>query len=88
MHFNIIASGSKGNATLVIYKKTTILIDMGVSFERLKTGLAEVNLTPEDINAAIFTHDHSDHISGCEILISYFALWFKWHNFFIFIARN
>ena len=68
MHFNIIASGSKGNATLVIYKKTTILIDMGVSFERLKTGLAEVNLTPEDINAAIFTHDHSDHISGVRFL--------------------
>ena len=68
MHFNIIASGSKGNATLVIYKKTTILIDMGVSFDRLKTGLAEVNLTPEDINAAIFTHDHSDHISGVRFL--------------------
>ena len=68
MHFNIIASGSKGNATLVIYKKTTILIDMGVSFERLKNGLEEMGLNPEDITAAIFTHDHSDHISGVRFL--------------------
>ncbi len=68
MHFNIIASGSKGNATLVIYKKTTILIDMGVSFERLKNGLEEMGLTPEDISAAIFTHDHADHISGVRFL--------------------
>ena len=62
MHFNIIASGSKGNATLVIYKQTVILIDMGISFVRLEEGLSEVGLSFEDIDGAIFTHNHSDHI--------------------------
>ena len=68
MHFNIIASGSKGNATLVIYKQTVILIDMGIPFVRLEEGLKEVNLSFEDIGGAIFTHNHSDHISGMRFL--------------------
>ena len=68
MHFNIIASGSKGNASVIIYKDSSILIDMGVSFERLKNGLAEVNLSPEQLTGAIFTHDHVDHIGGIRFL--------------------
>ena len=68
MLFNIIASGSKGNATVVKYKETAILIDMGVSFERLKNGLEEIGLTPDKLTGAIFTHDHSDHISGIRFL--------------------
>jgi phosphoribosyl 1,2-cyclic phosphodiesterase len=68
MHFNIIASGSKGNATIVIYKQTVILIDMGISLTRLQEGLAECHLKVEDISAAIFTHDHSDHIGGLRFI--------------------
>ena len=68
MYFNIISSGSKGNTSVVIYKNTSILIDMGVSFERLKNGLAEVNLTPEQLTGVLITHDHSDHISGIRFL--------------------
>ena len=68
MHFNIISSGSKGNTSVVIYKKTAILIDMGVSFQRLEEGLEEVRLKPENLTAAIFTHEHSDHISGIRFL--------------------
>lgn len=68
MHFNIIASGSKGNATVVVYKSTSILIDMGVSFERLKEGLKELNLSVENLSGAIFTHNHADHVSGIRFL--------------------
>ena len=68
MHFNIIASGSKGNTTVIVYKDTSILIDMGVSFERLKSGLLEVGLTPENLTGVLITHDHSDHISGIRFL--------------------
>lgn len=68
MFFNIISSGSKGNASVVVYKKTVILIDMGISFERLKEGLKEVNLSESDITGAIFTHEHSDHVAGIRFL--------------------
>lgn len=68
MKFNIIASGSKGNATIVSHNKTNILIDMGISLTRLKEGLKEFNLELKDINAMLFTHDHTDHISGLKNL--------------------
>lgn len=68
MYFHIIASGSKGNATIVASKKTVLLIDMGVTLTRLKNGLAEINLTVSDIQGALFTHNHIDHISGMKFL--------------------
>ena len=68
MQYNVISSGSKGNATIVTYKNTVILIDMGISLSRLEEGLQELDLTVEDIDAAIFTHDHADHISGLRFI--------------------
>ena len=68
MYYHIIASGSKGNATIVVSSKTVILIDMGISLSRLEEGLAEVNLTVNDIMGALFTHDHTDHIGGLKFI--------------------
>ena len=68
MFYHIIASGSKGNATIVVSNKTVILIDMGISLSRLEEGLAEINLEVNDITGALFTHDHSDHISGLKFI--------------------
>ena len=68
MYYHIIASGSKGNATIVVANKTVILIDMGITFIRLEEGLNEINLKPSDITAAIFTHNHSDHINGLKFI--------------------
>ena len=68
MYYHIIASGSKGNATIVVSNKTVILIDMGISLSRLEEGLAEINLTVNDITGALFTHDHTDHIGGLKFI--------------------
>ena len=68
MYFHIIASGSKGNATIVVSNKTVLLIDMGITLTRLEEGLAEINLTKKDITGALFTHNHTDHISGIKFL--------------------
>ena len=68
MFYHIIASGSKGNATVVVSSHAVILIDMGITLKRLEEGLAEVNLTVKDIDGAIFTHDHTDHISGLKFI--------------------
>ena len=68
MYFHIIASGSKGNATIIVSNKTVLLIDMGITLTRLEEGLSEINLTKNDITGALFTHDHTDHISGIRFL--------------------
>ena len=68
MYFHIIASGSKGNATVVVSGSTVLLIDMGITLTRLEEGLGEINLTKNDITGALFTHNHTDHISGIRFL--------------------
>ena len=68
MYFHIIASGSKGNATIVVSNKTVLLIDMGITLTRLEEGLSEINLTVNDITGALFTHDHTDHIGGLKFI--------------------
>ena len=59
---HVIASGSKGNATIIYDEKTTILVDLGISKARLIEGLSEINKAIDDIDFAFFTHSHSDHI--------------------------
>lgn len=59
-----IASGSKGNASLIFDDKTLILVDLGITKERLIEGLNEIGKSIEDIQFAFFTHDHSDHIKN------------------------
>ena len=68
MYYHIIASGSKGNATIIVSNKTVLLIDMGISLTRLTEGLEEINLTVKDITGALFTHNHTDHISGLKFI--------------------
>ena len=68
MYFNNIASGSKGNATLVIHNNTVILIDLGITLVRLKAALEYLNLELKDIDAVFFTHEHSDHLNGLKAI--------------------
>ena len=68
MYFDIIASGSKGNATLVKHNSTLILIDLGITLVRLKEGLTSLNVELKDIDAVIFTHEHSDHLNGLKCI--------------------
>lgn len=67
---HIIASGSKGNCAIIYDENTKILVDLGITKARLVEGLNEINLSIEDIDFALFTHDHTDHISNEKILNS------------------
>ncbi len=62
MEFYTIASSSAGNASLVCHEDTHILIDVGVSCRRITQSLAVLNLTLEDIDAILITHEHIDHV--------------------------
>ena len=62
MEFYTIASSSAGNASLVCHEDTHILIDAGVSCRRITQSLAVLNLTLEDIDAILITHEHIDHV--------------------------
>ncbi len=64
MEYYVLASGSKGNSTLIVDDGHVILIDMGLTLKCFKERLAETPYTMEDIEAVLVTHNHSDHIAG------------------------
>ena len=64
MRFISLASSSKGNAALISYKNTNILVDCGISKKRIVASLEKYNLTLDDIDCILITHEHSDHIGG------------------------
>lgn len=59
-----LASGSKGNSTLILSNSTAILVDAGVSYTRIASELVSFGLKPCDIDGIVITHEHSDHIAG------------------------
>lgn len=69
MKVKVIASGSKGNCTLIQTDKIKILIDMGIGYQQLASELEKINLEPQSIDAILITHTHSDHIKGLPSLV-------------------
>ena len=68
MNISVLASGSRGNCTLIYDDNNAILIDMGISTRKLKQALAQLHLNIEDLDAIFVTHEHSDHIHGIGVL--------------------
>ena len=64
MRFASLGSGSRGNALVVESGATRILVDCGFSTRVTLTRLARLGLAPEDIDAVLVTHEHSDHLHG------------------------
>ena len=69
MRIKIIASGSKGNSTLIESNNTRILIDAGVNFNRIKSTLDSINVDPFSLDGIIISHTHSDHIGGLSSVV-------------------
>lgn len=69
MKIKVLASGSKGNSTLIRTDNLNILIDIGITYQQLAYELETINLTPKDLTAILITHTHSDHIKGLASLV-------------------
>lgn len=66
--YSILASGSSGNSFYLETPKKKILVDAGLSGKRITGLLAEIDRKPEDLDAILITHEHSDHIHGVGVL--------------------
>jgi phosphoribosyl 1,2-cyclic phosphodiesterase len=67
VRFTVLASGSKGNATVVSGGHTRILVDCGLSCRELFRRMKLVDEAPETLDAILITHEHSDHIGGLAV---------------------
>jgi phosphoribosyl 1,2-cyclic phosphodiesterase len=70
----ILASGSKGNAIFVSGGSTSILVDAGLSGIEIERRLKSRGLFPEDLDAILVSHEHTDHIQGVGVLSRRFNL--------------
>ena len=69
MKVQTIASGSKGNCTIVLCNDTNLIIDMGISYLTLKNSLEENSLSFDNFKGILITHCHKDHTKGLSSLI-------------------
>ena len=64
----VLASGSKGNSTVVASGTTRILVDAGLSCREILRRMALAGEDPAELNAILITHEHVDHIAGLAVL--------------------
>jgi phosphoribosyl 1,2-cyclic phosphodiesterase len=70
MKICLLRSGSSGNCSVVFHKNTTIMLDAGgLSQTGFLAALAEVDTTPDAIDAAIISHLHSDHLNHAALAL-------------------
>ena len=72
--FQVLASGSKGNAILVCSSKTRVLVDAGLSGTELVRRLEQAGHSARRLDALIVTHEHQDHVRGVGVLSRRFNL--------------
>ena len=64
----VLASGSKGNCTVVATSKTRIVLDAGLSCREIVKRMRLAGESPEDLDGVLITHEHQDHIQGLSVL--------------------
>lgn len=64
MEFCCLGSGSKGNATLIRFGRSLVMVDNGFSVKYIEACFAERGLDMSDLVAVLVTHEHSDHVMG------------------------
>lgn len=68
LKYYVLASGSKGNATVIDIDGRLILIDMGLTRKAFRAKMAECGLDFEAIDIVLVTHQHSDHTHGLKFV--------------------
>src|ERR1700680_3590009 len=68
MRMTVLASGSKGNSTVIASARTRVLVDAGLSCRELLKRMALACEDPATLDAMLITHEHIDHVAGLPVL--------------------
>jgi len=67
VRFTVLASGSRGNCTVLSGGRTRILVDAGLSCRELFRRMKLAGDDPATLNAIVVTHEHQDHVNGLAV---------------------
>ena len=74
LSITVLASGSRGNSTVLASSRTRLLVDCGLSCRETCRRLASQGIAPESLSAILITHEHSDHVAGLHVMAKKFRL--------------
>ena len=81
MKICVLASGSKGNSTLIQTEYTNTLIDVGMSNLYIEKKLICLGIDPDKIDSVFITHTHIDHVAGLKVFV-------KKHNPTVYMTKK
>ncbi len=67
VRFTVLASGSKGNCTVLSGGRTRILVDAGLSCRELFRRMKLAGEDHQTLDAILITHEHQDHVNGVAV---------------------
>ncbi len=67
VRFTVLASGSRGNSTVISGGRTRILVDAGLSCRELFRRMKLAGEDPRTLDAIVITHEHQDHVNGLAV---------------------
>jgi phosphoribosyl 1,2-cyclic phosphodiesterase len=67
VRMTVLASGSRGNSTVVSSTRTRILVDAGVSCRELFKRMQAAGEDSRSLDAILVTHEHQDHVQGLAV---------------------
>jgi len=68
MRLTVLASGSRGNCTVLSSPGASILVDAGLSCRETLKRMKIAGEDPRQIQAIVISHEHADHVAGVQVL--------------------
>jgi len=65
---SVLASGSRGNSTVIESSQARILVDVGISCRETLRRMLRAGEDPSKLSAIVITHEHQDHVTGLGVL--------------------
>lgn len=77
-----VGSSSSGNSYIIRAEGHTVILDAGLTCRRIMEALRELGTEPEDVEAVLITHEHSDHVKSVRAVAR------KCRNAVVFASRG
>lgn len=67
MRLSVLASSSRGNASVIAAGETVLMVDAGITARRMQLGIEACGLHPSAVQGIMITHEHADHTAGLPV---------------------